>query len=108
MTKRWIRLYKDTLDPLQNKAFSYVVKKHQKKILGILFSNDAAVSLSLSNETTLELNTFKSSDLLTLPPSRRVLDWQQAITHCDTITGSLTNLKAEQRTINIYLYIEET
>ena len=105
--KRWIRIYGGTLEALESLAFKYVVKKHQRRILGVLFSNDAELSLSLSNEMELELNDFKSNDVLVLPPSMRVLDWQQEVKPCDSITGSVTNLKGKTRNINVYLYMEE-
>lgn len=105
--KRWIRIYGGTLEGLESLAFKYVVKRHQRRVLGVLFSNDAALSLSLSNEMELEMNDFKSNDALVLPPSMRVLDWKQEVTPCDSITGSITNLKSQTRNMNVYLYMEE-
>ena len=107
--KRLIPVHRIKTKPFESSSFRLVVNKHYKKLFGVLVSNDTDLSLSLSNETELQINGFEYTQQkkALLPPSKRILTWEEVLNTGDVISGSITNLKKESRIINVYLLIEE-
>lgn len=115
MKKRLVNIFEADFYPNEVKLFSYCISKKQQKAIGILFSNDASVSLSFLNGGDLTCNQIElnySSEPFTTPPSKRLLSLNQSLFACHTISGTVENSVSDYsyghtRKINVYLLIEE-
>ena len=112
--QKLIRIFGAEFKSMESKAFSYRIDKNYKTANGLLFSNDATVSLSFESNMSLVTNQMEfayRNEALTVPPSKRAIKVDQDLTDCQVISGTIENLKIIQqdnakRTINIYLLVE--
>lgn len=99
------RIFAAKLLPLERDTFVYVPDKRIKRIAGLLFTDGTIVSISFQNGAELEINSLDTLliDSMNLPPSKRILSWEQDIAKCRIITGSIQNIIPKPQSISIYL-----
>ncbi|UZO79746.1 hypothetical protein NBT05_12385 [Aquimarina sp. ERC-38] len=104
-----ITLFSGELEGGQRSAFSYTLNGLGKLVSGLLHSNKASVSVSFQNETQLEIDSLDTllTSSLDLPPSQRIISWEQELADCSYISGMVQNLATHSRTINLYALIQE-
>ena len=108
-----IQIFSGDFNPLESKTFSYRPSPNHQKAIGLLFGSDTVVSMSFNNDMSLNFNQlefYNGSELVKIPPSKRILSINEDLTTCDVITGVVENLKTKhpkkgKRIINIYLLI---
>lgn len=112
--RKLIRIFGAEFDPLESKAFSFRPAPDQIKATGLLFSNDAHVSVSFENNMSLTTNQIEfayRNEAMLVSPSKRAISIDENLTTCQVISGTVQNLKTvhqgnEKRTINIYLQVD--
>lgn len=106
---KMITLFTGSLAPQERKAFWYKIKGNGKKITGLLHSNHTEVSVSFYNETELEIDSLATiiTDVLELPPAKRIITWEQDLKDCSIIRGTIKNVSDQTKTVNLYLLTDE-
>ena len=104
-----IRVFSAVLLPDEQRAFTHRIHPKHCHITGLLMSNKTLLSVSFQNQNALEIQQLDSmvANTLELPPAKRIITWEQTITGCSIITGSVQNKAIQAQPINIYLYCHE-
>ncbi|MEW7289633.1 hypothetical protein [Aquimarina sp. 2304DJ70-9] len=99
------RIVGEVLGPLERKTFRYVLGNNSKQMAGILSTNNTVLSISFCNGSDVEINSLETlrTDPIQLPPFKRILKWEQDLTECRVLTGSIENALSKSQTVSLYL-----
>ncbi|TSE10336.1 hypothetical protein [Aquimarina algiphila] len=99
------RIVGQTLKPSERTTFRYVLEKHNKHMAGILATSGTQLTISFLNGSDVEINSFEllSADPVNVSPSRRILQWEDELTDCTILTGSIENIQSKSQYVSLYL-----
>jgi len=102
-------LFSETLEANETQSFRYKITYENAFLKGFLQTNNTQLSISLVNQANLEIEGFDRllTDALELPPSQRILYWEQHLIKGMYICGTLKNVSAYPNKVNLYLYLEK-
>ncbi len=100
-----IRIFGGYLEPGITAEISYTARKEEKQMSGVLCSLQTELSLCMENNAGLLLHKTHTETVPRFSPDSRIIKLNCA-TEGTVIKGTVTNLSAQSREINVYMITE--